>query len=78
MWRYAVLYFVMFVVFLALVVGPTVGGSKISGIVKPSSLPFNLMQPTGQNNNDTGANATTTSASATASGTSGAKLVKLF
>jgi len=77
-WRYAVLYFVMFVVFLALVVGPTVAGSKISGIVKSSSLPFNLMQPTGQNNNDTGANATTTSASATASGTSGAKLVKLF
>jgi 1,3-beta-glucan synthase len=77
-WRYAVLYFVMFIVFLALVVGPTVAGSKISGIIPTGSIPLSLMQPTNQNNNDTGANATTSSASASATNTGGARLVKLF
>lgn len=51
--RYAVLYFVLLIVFLALMVGPGVAGKYI-----PSSM-FNmldstdLVQPTGLNNDDT-------------------------
>jgi 1,3-beta-glucan synthase len=47
--RYAILYFVMLVVFIVLVVGPLVGGRYIKGF----SIPDNLAQPTGLNNNDT-------------------------
>jgi 1,3-beta-glucan synthase len=50
--RYAILYFVLLVVFLALIVGPIVAGKQI-----PSStfkdVPMNLMQPAHQNNDDT-------------------------
>jgi len=52
-WRYAVLYFVMLIVALALLVGPIVAGSQISGLTKSTTIPLQLLQPTGQNNNDT-------------------------
>jgi len=52
--RYAVLYFVMLVVFVGMIVGPIVVGKSIS--IKPiadSVKDFNLFQPTGLNNDDT-------------------------
>jgi 1,3-beta-glucan synthase len=48
--RYAILYFVLLVVFLALIVGPVVAGKYIKFDVK---IPMELLQPTGLNNNDT-------------------------
>ena len=56
-WRFAVLYFVLLVVFLALLVGPIVAGKMIlentdSFTKNPQDL-FDLFQPIGQNNNDT-------------------------
>lgn len=48
--RYAILYFVLLVVFLALIVGPIVAGKQIKLDV---SLPMELLQPTGYSNNDT-------------------------
>ncbi|KAK5152575.1 hypothetical protein LTR04_006365 [Oleoguttula sp. CCFEE 6159] len=47
--RYAILYFVMLVIFIALIVGPIVAGKYLGGI----SIPMNLLQPTGLNHNDT-------------------------
>ena len=44
------LYFMMFIVFLLLIVGPIVASKFIKGL---PSIPMNLIQPTGQNNNDT-------------------------
>lgn len=53
--RYAILYFVMLVVFLALIVGPIVAGRFLpKDLLKGSILDeFALQQPTGQNNDDT-------------------------
>ncbi|OTA65932.1 glycosyltransferase family 48 protein [Hypoxylon sp. EC38] len=53
--RYAILYFVMLVVFLALIVGPAVGGKQIGPSLTNSlkSLPLPLAQPVDQDNNDT-------------------------
>ncbi|KAI9670085.1 MAG: 1,3-beta-D-glucan synthase [Trizodia sp. TS-e1964] len=48
--RYAILYFVMLVVFIALVVGPVMAGKFLKSL---PSIPLNLLQPTGQDNNDT-------------------------
>ncbi|KAI9822337.1 MAG: 1,3-beta-D-glucan synthase [Pycnora praestabilis] len=48
--RFAILYFVMLVIFLALIVGPIVAGKFLTTL---PSIPLNLLQPTGQNNNDT-------------------------
>lgn len=91
-WRYAVLYFLMLVVFLALLVGPIVAGSQIQSATKsltsnPTST-FNLIQPVGQNNNDTrntdatgtgaAGGATNTGAAATGAATSpAARMIKL-
>ena len=44
------LYFIMFIVFLLLIVGPIVASKFIKGL---PSIPMNLIQPTGLNNNDT-------------------------
>jgi 1,3-beta-glucan synthase len=52
-WRYAVLYFVMLVVFLALVVGPIVASPQITSSTKSLNLPMQLLQPVGLKNNDT-------------------------
>jgi len=75
-WRYAVLYFVMLVVFLALIVGPIVAQSEITkaavSLTKNPSSTMYLFQPVGLNNNDTqGRNETGTGAAsylATATG----------
>lgn len=85
-WRYAVLYFTMLVVALALVVGPAVAGKIIldgtsSLTDDPSSL-FYLMQPTGLNRNDTNGTQQTGTAlaakTAVASSTAAANRIKLF
>lgn len=44
------LYFVMLVIFVALIVGPVVARKYVN---IPSGIPMDLLQPTGQNNNDT-------------------------
>ncbi|KEZ45482.1 1,3-beta-glucan synthase component FKS1 [Scedosporium apiospermum] len=55
--RYAILYFVMLVVILGLIVGPTVAGSKIT--TNLSMLKdLKLVQPVNQNNNNTSAEPT--------------------
>jgi 1,3-beta-glucan synthase len=83
-WRYAILYFVLLVVFLALLVGPIVAGSNIISASLVKQIPLNLYQPVGLNNNDTrnrnetGTGAVSNGASATASSTSGAKMIRLF
>jgi 1,3-beta-glucan synthase len=84
--RYAALYFVMFVVALALLVGPIVAGTQILSGAKsltdnPSGTMY-LYQPIGLNNNDTrNRNETGTGAisgaSSTASSSATAK-VRLF
>jgi 1,3-beta-glucan synthase len=80
-WRFAVLYFAMFILFLALLLGPIFAGHLIPTTFK-SSLPSMLeplFQPTNQTNNDTGPSFfSSTASSASASATAGAKLVKLF
>jgi len=48
--RYAILYFVLLVVFLAIIVGPIVAGKQLKLNV---TLPMELLQPTGFSNNDT-------------------------
>jgi len=80
-WRYAVIYFVLFVVFLALLIGPLIVGKKLLTASLISKIPKNLYQPTGQDNNDTlGYNQTGTgcktcsSASATSSATAKVRL----
>jgi 1,3-beta-glucan synthase len=55
--RYAILYFVLLVVFLALIVGPIIVGEKFT-LPKLPTLPMEILQPTGYNNNDTFASAT--------------------
>jgi 1,3-beta-glucan synthase len=56
-WRYAILYFVMLVVFVGLIVGPIVAATNIrNGTASTFSNPkgtFFLLQPVGLNNNDT-------------------------
>ena len=49
--RYAILYFVMLVVFVGLIVGPIVAGKNIPKLDLLDST--NLLQPTGQDNDDT-------------------------
>lgn len=53
--RFAILYFFMFIVFLLLIAGPAVLSRFVSTL---PSIPMDLMQPTGQNNNDTSASNT--------------------
>lgn len=43
------LYFLMLIIFVALIVGPLVAGKYVPNI----TIPLNLQQPTGLNNNDT-------------------------
>lgn len=51
--RYAILYFVMLIVFVALIVGPIVAGKQIPASVTDSLSSTDLVQPTGQDNDDT-------------------------
>jgi 1,3-beta-glucan synthase len=48
--RFAILYFFMLVVFVALIVGPIVAGRFFTTL---PDIPLDLLQPTGLNNNDT-------------------------
>ena len=91
--RYAILYFTLLVIFVALIVAPIVAGDKIPSSLTGQLNSTNLMQPAHQNNNDTrGHTQTGTGASdysgvlasitggtadATASATGGAK-IRLF
>ena len=43
------LYFLMFIIFMALIVGPIVAGKYLGKL----DIPLDLLQPTGLNNNDT-------------------------
>jgi len=52
-WRYAVLYFALLVLFLALVVGPIVASSQITNATASLNVPMQLLQPVGLKNNDT-------------------------
>ncbi|KAK5057554.1 hypothetical protein LTR84_011554 [Exophiala bonariae] len=55
--RYAILYFLLLVIFLALIIGPVI--IRNLNIIKSlPDIPLDLYQPTGQNNNDTTANFT--------------------
>jgi 1,3-beta-glucan synthase len=47
------LYFVLFVIFLGLVVGPVIAGPKLKLTTPDNAILQQLMQPTGFNNNDT-------------------------
>jgi 1,3-beta-glucan synthase len=53
--RYAILYFLLFVVFMALIIGPVIAGKMpaLKGIGKSLGNPMDLFQPASQNNNDT-------------------------
>ncbi|KAI9878450.1 MAG: 1,3-beta-D-glucan synthase [Pleopsidium flavum] len=55
--RFAILYFMLLIVFVALIVGPIVAGKFLN---KLPSIPLQLLQPTGQNNNDTSGSQTGT------------------
>ena len=87
-WRYAVLYFTMLVIALALLIGPIVAGKMIRDGTKsltgdPKKL-FYLIQPVGLNNNDTNGTVETGTALAkatavgSATGTAAARMIKLF
>ncbi len=43
------LYFFMFIIFMALIIGPIVAGKFLGKL----NIPLQLLQPTGLNNNDT-------------------------
>lgn len=93
MFRYALLYFTLLIIFIVLFVGPSIAGRFISiedtlGSMLDST---GLLQPTGQDNNDTigetqtGTGAAsysgaleTMSASASASSTSNSGKIRLF
>ncbi|KAK6953388.1 hypothetical protein Daesc_005691 [Daldinia eschscholtzii] len=53
--RYAILYFTLLVVFLALIIGPAVGGKEIGSALNDSlkNLPIPIAQPAGQDHDDT-------------------------
>jgi 1,3-beta-glucan synthase len=52
--RYAILYFSLFVFFMALVIAPAVLGNQLTGNMKPLSVAgMRLQQPVNWNNNDT-------------------------
>lgn len=77
----------MLVIFLALLVGPIIAGPMIlkNMTTLTDSIPMELFQPVGLNNNDTrnrtetgtGANSATVTATGTATGTAAAK-IRLF
>lgn len=70
--RYAILYFVILIIFAALIAGPIVAGKFLTSL---PSIPMQLLQPTGLNNNDTSSSQTGTALAggAAATATSGAR-----
>lgn len=67
--RYAILYFVMLIIFVALIVGPIVASKFLTSM---PSIPMQLLQPTGLNHNDTSDTQTGTGAVGGAAGTAAA------
>jgi len=64
-WRFAILYFVLLIIGLALIVGPIVAGKSVLSKSLIESIPMDLFQPYDLNNNDTlGRNETGTGAAA--------------
>lgn len=53
--RYAILYFFLLIVFVALMVGPVVAGKFLKLNI---TIPLDLLQPTNQDKNDTTASTT--------------------
>lgn len=53
MFRYAVLYFTLLIVFLVLFVGPSIAGKYVPSSLLDMLSSTNLVQPTGLDNNDT-------------------------
>jgi 1,3-beta-glucan synthase len=86
--RFAVLYFSLFLLFVVLIAGPLVAGKYADSFVNnltvdssnPSGLVASLFQPKGLNNNDTGSTVTTAPSSSTTatSSSSAAARVRLF
>ncbi|KAK3290767.1 glycosyltransferase family 48 protein [Chaetomium fimeti] len=66
--RYAILYFVLLVVFLALIVGPIVAGKYVPASLFEMLESTNLVQPTGLSNDDTRGKTETGTAAASYSG----------
>ena len=67
--RYAILYFVLLFVFAALIAGPIVAGKFLKMSI---SIPMDLLQPTGLNNNDTSGQVTGTCVNGACPGGDGA------
>lgn len=92
MFRYALLYFVLLILFLVLMVGPSIAGRYVPTSMLSMLDSTDLLQPTGQDNNNTigetetgtgaasytGALLTMTKASASASSTGDAAKIRLF
>jgi 1,3-beta-glucan synthase len=55
--RYAILYFFLLVIFVAVMVGPVVAGKYVPSSLM-TSIPLDLVQPTQFSNNDTKASVT--------------------
>lgn len=53
MFRYAVLYFALLLLFLILIVGPSLAGQYVPSSVTDMLSSTNLVQPTNLDNNDT-------------------------
>ena len=74
--RYAILYFFLFIVFVLLIAGPLIAASMDFALPE---IPFDLMQPTGLENNDTLKTETGTAVSGGAEETEAAeKLRRMF
>jgi 1,3-beta-glucan synthase len=56
--RYAILYFVLLVVFLVLIIGPIVAGKFLDVRSFAKDIPMEILQPVGYNNNDTSTSVT--------------------
>lgn len=89
--RYAVLYFTLLIIFLALMIAPSLAGKFVASTINNILGDTNLVQPSGQEHNDTvssqtgtgaesysGALLTMSSASATASSTADSAKIRLF
>ncbi|KAI9743305.1 MAG: 1,3-beta-D-glucan synthase [Claussenomyces sp. TS43310] len=77
-WRFAVVYFAILILFLVLIVGPIVAQKTINNLTKSVKIPMYLLQPIDQKNNDTGPSFVTTSPISAATSAAAARLVKLF
>jgi 1,3-beta-glucan synthase len=64
----------MLAIFIVLIAGPLIARRYLTGL---PSIPMNLVQPTGQNNNDTSSSETGTALLGGATGTAGSR-VRLF